>query len=36
MTCEQKRTYPSGKGRRLHWAPKSQGPPKMLYIPDVH
>ncbi len=25
-------TYPLGKGRRLPWAPKSQGPPKMLFI----
>ncbi len=28
----QGQTYPLGKGRRLPWAPKSQGPPKMLFI----
>ncbi len=34
MTVDQGRTYPLGKGRRLPWAPKSQGPPKMLFILD--
>ncbi len=32
LTRFQGRTYPLGKGRRLPWAPKSQGPPKMLLI----
>ncbi len=32
---EQGRTYPLGKGRRLPWAPKSQGPPKMLFIYEM-
>ncbi len=31
-SADQGRTYPLGKGRRLPWAPKSQGPPKMLFI----
>ncbi len=31
----QGRTYPLGKGRRLPWAPRSQGPPKMLFIYDM-
>ncbi len=33
--CQQGRTYPLGKGRRLPWAPKSQGPPKMLFIYEM-
>ncbi len=31
----QGRTYPLGKGRRLPRAPKSQGPPKMLFIYEM-
>ncbi len=31
-SSNQGRTYPLGKGRRLPWAPKSQGPPKVLFI----
>ncbi len=35
VLCSQGRTYPLGKGRRLTWAPKSQGPPKMLFIYEM-
>ncbi len=31
----QGRTYPLGKGRWLPWAPKSQGPPKMIFIYEM-
>ncbi len=34
-TYRQGRTYPLGKGRRLPRAPKSQGPPKMLFIYEM-
>ncbi len=34
-TRMQGRTYPLGKGRRLSWAPKRQGPPKMLFIYEM-
>ncbi len=33
--CNQGWTYPLDKGRRLPWAPKSQGPPKMLFIYEM-
>ncbi len=29
------RNYPLGKDRRLPWAPKSQGPPKILFIYEI-
>ncbi len=32
LSHNQGQTYPLGKGRQLPWAPKSQGPPKMLFI----
>ncbi len=35
FTPHQGRTYPLGKGRWLPWAPKSQGPPKMLFIYEM-
>ncbi len=31
----QGQTYTLGKGRRLPWAPKSQGPPKMLFKCEI-
>ena len=36
ITSFQGRTYPLGKGRRLPWAPKSQGPPNAFHIGDAH
>ncbi len=32
---QQGRTLPLGKGRRLPWAPESQGPPKMRFIYEM-